>query len=106
VTSEVVGIIRDASIIPMLAPSSGVGDGEPIPDGIIGARILGFGTIDQRTLPSWMSPVETAALVIDYLPSGATSARRVAFGASELAIWVGFLGDVTGSGMRDPKMDG
>lgn len=85
---EIVDIIANAELLPRLGPASDSDDGCPIPKGIVGSTIIRFGTINRNEFPEWASPVESAAIVVDYLPAGATAARRAAFGVSELAAWV------------------
>jgi hypothetical protein len=81
-------LIAGADIVPRLAPSNGARDGRPIPDDILGAEIVRFGTIDGDLLPSWMSQVETVGLVIDYRPASSSVLRRAIFGFSELGMWI------------------
>jgi hypothetical protein len=67
--------------------------------------ILAIGTIASQAFPDWASPVESAGLVIEYMPSGSTSARRVAFGFSELGMWVEYEGETEAPKMRHPSQD-
>jgi hypothetical protein len=85
---EVAKVIAGAEIIPRLAPSSGPEDGRPIPEEILGARIVRFGTISSDLLPSWLSQVETVGLVIDYVPQNASFMRRLVLGFNDRGMWV------------------
>jgi hypothetical protein len=102
---EVAKVVAGAEIIPRLAPSHGPEDGDAIPDDIVGAQILGFGTIAWDLLEEVSSPIEAAGLVVDYLPHGSDSPRRVSFGASELGVWVAFQSDSLGPRTHAPSRD-
>jgi len=57
--------------------------GEPVPEGIIGATIVRFGTISANG-----QSVDGGGLVIDYLPSGGEQGlRRVVLGFNEVCMW-------------------
>jgi hypothetical protein len=86
--SSVSGILARAQIVPRLAPST---DDNPIPDGIVGATILGFGTIAWDELYDYGSPIALGGLAIDYAPSDGSSVRRVVLGFSELGMWIEFF---------------
>lgn len=70
----------DCSIVERL-PSL-VRSGEPIPSGLVGARIVSIGTLRDRTL------IEGGGLVIDYLPRNKRRVRRVVLGCNELGMWI------------------
>jgi hypothetical protein len=103
--AEVANVVACADIIPRLAPSLGPDDGDAIPQDIVGAKILGIGTIAWGLLYDLTSPIEAAGLVIDYLPIGGESPRRVSFGASELGVWVAYQGGQASPVVRHPKQD-
>ena len=69
-------------------------DREPvdIPAGIIGSRILAFGTIPG-------SETEGGGLVIDYVPKDEARARRVTLGFNEAGMWIE---DITDCSDRSP----
>jgi hypothetical protein len=100
--SSLDSILAQAEIIPKLAPST---DGDAIPDGIVGATILGFGTIAWDELYDHGSPIALGGLVIDYAPNDGSPPRRVSLGFSELGMWVEFFGDLGGSRMPCPRRD-
>jgi hypothetical protein len=82
---EVARVIAGAEIIPVLPASI-----EPrcaIPDGIVGARILGFGSINRNEFRSHAPHIVNGGLFIDYLPQGSLRSRRVAIGFSDLGMW-------------------
>ena len=64
-----------------------------MPDDIVGARIIGFGTVAWDAIYGVANPIEAAGLVIDYLPTDGGSARRISFGVSDLGVWVAYHGD-------------
>lgn len=91
---EVVNIIASATIVPQLAPPHCLDESQKLPEGIVGATVLRFGTIAWEELGELTTPIEAAGLLIDYLPQGATSPRRVAFGFNELGMWVEYQGEI------------
>ena len=50
------------------------------------------------------SPIETAGLIIDYVPNGSSTARRVALGFNELGMGITYQGDVEATKMRYPTL--
>jgi hypothetical protein len=84
-------VLARAKIVPKLAPST---DGNDIPEGIVGATILGFGTIAWDELYDFGSPNSLGGLVIDYRPSDGSAPRRVSLGFSELGMWVEYSGEL------------
>jgi hypothetical protein len=95
-------LIAGAELIPRLGPSHGQDDGNPIPDGIDGARIVRFGTIRYDAFPEWLSPVAAAAIVIDYVPANCNRIRRVAIGANDFGASVRWLGEAPSSQVLRP----
>ena len=62
-----------AQIIPRLPKSYAPHDGEPVPDCLIGAKIIGIGTFaDDRRF-------QGGGLVIEYVPATSTNTRRIVF---------------------------
>jgi hypothetical protein len=61
-------------------------DGEPLPERVIGAKILRFGAAPR------IACVEGGGLVIDYLPNGETVPIRVVFSFTELGMGVKLMG--------------
>lgn len=57
-----------------------IGERDPIPDGLIGARIVDFGSVPYRD--------PDGGLVIDYQRRGESIIRRVVFGFTEIGMWV------------------
>ncbi len=91
---EVTNVVANAAIIPQLAPPHCLDEWQALPEGIVGSTVLGFGTIAWDELSELTTPIEAAGLVIDYMPRGATSARRVALGFSEQGMWVEYQGEI------------
>src|SRR3954466_13637652 len=56
--------------------------GAKYPPDIIGATIVSFGAAPQE------ADIEGGGLIIDYMPKGATEAKRLALGFNELEMWV------------------
>jgi hypothetical protein len=59
-----------------------IGQCDPLPEGIIGAKILSFGSVPDKRF------VEGGGLVIDYLPEGQSTPIRVVFYFTELGMGV------------------
>ena len=76
------------AVLPNLPDYFRPGSGGALPAGIVGSTIRGIGTIDGA------GGVEGGGLVIEYVPPGAATPRRVVFGFNELALWVEYLGGV------------
>ena len=93
-TDEVTNIVANAAIIPRLAPPHSQDEWQALPEGIVGSTILRFGTIAWDELRELTTPIEAAGLVIDYMPRGSASARRVALGFSEQGMWVEYQGEI------------
>jgi hypothetical protein len=72
-------------IVPKLPDYFSAERGDPVPDNLVGARILRFGTFEQ-------SSVEGRGLVIDYRPDGGTATHRAVFAFNELGMWVAWTG--------------
>lgn len=87
-------ILAHAGIVPKLARST---DGDDIPEGIVGATILGFGTIAWEEL-------DDVCLVIEYAPCDGSPPRRVSLGFSELGMWVEHLGEIGATRRLDPNL--
>jgi hypothetical protein len=80
--------LATAKIIPLLPSYFHPESGQPIPGGLIGARIIRMGTV------SLSDPPEGGGLVIDYQERGSKQTKRVVFAFNELGMWVkheGFL---------------
>jgi hypothetical protein len=60
--------------------------GKRIPKEIIGARIVGFGAAPIQV------DIEGGGLILDYVPAGSSSAKRLVLGFNELGMWVEFSG--------------
>jgi hypothetical protein len=88
VNAKLAEIVRDAKLVPMLPPYSREWDAEPIPEGIVGAKILGFGSVHRDQLPDNACSTSNVGLVIDYLPGGDSQARRAVLGFTELGMWI------------------
>lgn len=62
--------------------------GDEIPEGLIGAKIIRFGTpIDGS--------YEGGGLLIEYLPVGATNSKCAIFESNETGMWVGLVEEIT-----------
>jgi hypothetical protein len=58
--------------------------GAELPEGIIGSTIVNFGTVPA----AWHAA--GGGLVIDFIPDGGETVRRVVFGFNERGMWVLF----------------
>lgn len=94
-------IVTQAAILPILAPCRD-GCGDPVPEGLNGARILAFGTIESNEFDRFDNPISLAGLVIDYAPEDGSPARRIALGFNELGMWVEHVGSAPAEGPRTP----
>lgn len=65
-------------------------DGDEVPQQLIGARILRFGTVETEK-----RGLEGGGLVIEYTPKNSRRRRRILFEFTEEGMWTGFDVDVT-----------
>ena len=70
---------RDRAVIAKLPDFFRPHEGKDIPEGIVGATVLAFGTTDER--------VEGGGLVIDYRPATGEP-RRLVLAFTETGMWV------------------
>lgn len=68
-------------VIEKLPSLFGPDDGQDIPKHLIGAQILGFGTLD-------FEPRMEGGLVIDYRAKGVSQAKRLILAFNERGMWV------------------
>jgi hypothetical protein len=57
--------------------------GDPIPEGLVGAKILRVGTLSENP-----SAIEGGGLVIDYERPDDCTIHRIVFGFNELGMWL------------------
>jgi hypothetical protein len=81
-----------ADVLPNLPNYFHPEDGGPLPAGLVGARIVRFGTLPGATREAREDRPEGGGLVIDYVPEGKKKVRRVVFGFNENGMWVVFEG--------------
>jgi hypothetical protein len=74
--------LAKVKILPRLADRLDPERGDPIPDDLIGAKILAMGCIAPP------DAVEGGGLAIDYCKPGNENTRRVVFAFNELGMWV------------------
>lgn len=74
-------------ILPLLPVARLRSHGEPVPSDLLGATIIGFGTI-----PDDGPDVEGGGLVIDFRKEGESQVRRIVFEFNENALWVNSQG--------------
>ena len=65
--------------------------GGVVPRGLVGSKIVRFGTIDDIAKAA-CHQVDGGGLVIDYCPPGSASVRRVVFSFTEEGMWVVYHG--------------
>jgi hypothetical protein len=61
-----------------------VGEGAEIPADLIGARIINIGAAPPE------ADIEGGGLILDYIPHGGSTTKRVVFGFNDAALWVEF----------------
>jgi hypothetical protein len=71
-------------ILPRLADRLDPEHGDPIPDDLIGAKIVAIGCMAPP------EAVEGGGLAIDYRKPGSETTQRVVFEFNELGMWVAF----------------
>lgn len=76
--------LASGKVIPVLPKAFAPGSGKPLPDDIIGARIVRMGTMD--------ADLEGGGLVIDYVPQDGAQICRVVLEFTELGMWVEYSG--------------
>jgi hypothetical protein len=81
-----------ADVLPNLPNYFHPEDGDPLPAGLVGARIVRFGTLPRTTHGTPDGQPEGGGLVVDYVPEGKKKVRRVVFGFNENGMWVVFEG--------------
>jgi hypothetical protein len=72
----------------------------PVPEGIVGSSILGFGAVPRieefcprcRTMHTYS--IEGGGLVIDYLPEGHTDPVRLVLAFNDLGMWIEGTGKI------------
>lgn len=77
-----------AKITPRLAYVFAEGD-EAFPAELAGATITRIGSPEDPKL------IEGGGLVIDFVPQGATTTRRLVLGFTELGMWIEYVGDAS-----------
>jgi hypothetical protein len=87
----------DLGKIPVIARIPGkfhAEEDDRLPAGLVGASILRFGTVPREVAEASSPRLEGGGLVIDYVPEGSTSPRRVAMSFSERGMRVAYQGDL------------
>lgn len=74
--------IETAEVLPKLPNYFHPERGEAVPDELIGAEIVRFGTVSKE------HHIEGGGLVIDFMPRGSETTRRIVFAFSETGMWV------------------
>ena len=80
-------VLRCLAVIPRLPDARGPLLGEDVPTGLVGSRIVRFGTVED------VGGMEGGGLVIDFIPDGEDRERRVVFSFNELGMWITYQGD-------------
>ena len=66
----------------------GDASGDLLPDGLIGANVVRFGTISRDDRDGCVPRPEGGGLVIDYVPKGSRATVRTVFSFDEGGMWV------------------
>ena len=74
--------LANAEVIPRLPDFFDRDRGAPIPTDLIGATIVRFGAAPQ------VCGLEGGGLIIDYIPKGDKTERRIVLSFNELGMWV------------------
>jgi hypothetical protein len=74
--------LRKSPVVQRLPDVCGVNRGDALPEKILGARIVQFGTVPDA---GW---IEGAGLVVDYYPMGSSVLHRTVFAFNELGMWI------------------
>jgi hypothetical protein len=59
---------------------------DKVPPDLIGSRIVGFGSAPAEL------KIEGGGLIVDYVPAGAQSAKRLVLIFTEAGMWIDYLG--------------
>jgi hypothetical protein len=79
----------NAEILPNLQDYFRPEDGKALPEDLIGATVVGRGTVAEEGV------AEGGGLVIDYRPPRSRTTKRVVFSFNELGMWVIYSGERT-----------
>ena len=66
----------------------GDGSGDLLPNGLVGASVVRFGTISREDRDGCIPRPEGGGLVIDYVPKGSRATLRTVFSFSEEGMWI------------------
>jgi hypothetical protein len=91
---EVAKIVAAAEVIPRLPDCFGHERGDELPNGLVGGRVVRFGTFKSGVSNVSGSRLEGGGLVIDYVPESSIDTHRAAFGFNELGMWVVYQGKI------------
>jgi hypothetical protein len=89
-------MVRLASleIIPRLPDCFSHERGNELPPGLVGSRVLRFGTVKTEISEATKPMLEGGGLVIDYVPQGSTTPVRVVLSLNEAGMWVVYQGAI------------
>jgi hypothetical protein len=73
--------LANAKVIPRLPNWRDPQNGHAFPADLIGAKIINFGAAPKE------ADIE-GGLIIDYIPDGGGTIKRIVFGFNDLAMWV------------------
>jgi hypothetical protein len=80
--------VATSEVLPRLPHSFRPAQGRRIPAGIVGARILRFGTLDLEVARDDRLGLESSGLVIDYIPKDCNRQRRVVLDFNDVSMWI------------------
>jgi hypothetical protein len=95
--------LRRLQVIPRLPNRSEPNGGGCLPGGLVGARILRFGTVDPGGAGATGQSPEGGGLVIDYLPEDHGAPSRVVLAFNELGMWVAYQGEFADPAPPNPR---
>jgi hypothetical protein len=82
--------LRDAMVVAQLPCWPASGEATAVPNDLVGAKIVAFGTIAAGY------DIEGGGLVIDYIPRDLKEKRRLVLGFNELGMWIEYQGPGAG----------
>ena len=84
--------LAGVDVIPRLPHFIAPERGQDLPPGIVGSRIVKFGTVAHDIAWGKSPALEGGGLVIHYVPDGETETRIAGFSMSEEGMWTAFTG--------------
>jgi hypothetical protein len=94
-------VLATLEVLPRLPNRFQPEDGDRVPRGLVGAKVLRFGTVSKDEAATVAPSLEGGGLVIDYIRDGDRFPSRVVLEFNELGMWVAYQGRSVGDAPRD-----